>query len=321
MADEPARTRLCPSCGNEVPAEANGAHDPTVPREPSPCPVCDYPLLPPPTSDSEVLRSLLRPPVDLTPVDLTPVDLTPVDLTPAEESLDEPVLSADATPTELISPPPIPAGGGVRATTGLLAKEFRQPGAAVVAVVLLLIGLGAVVGVAGLIGHGGASSRGAAALSPAPIPVSHLVDPGIIHASASSTLHPETRAYRAANTLDGSDETAWNSDGKKAGRGVGIRLQWRFDNPQHIVQITVLNGWVHSRRFSTIFNDNGRIKRVRVTTDSGSTDWSLADSPRPQTLRKDLGTTDSVRFEVLDVYPGAKYPDLALTGISFQATG
>jgi len=315
MADEPAPTRLCPSCGNEVPAEATGAHDPTAPREPSPCPVCDYPLLPPPTSDSEVLRSLLRPPVDPAPVDPTPVDLSPVDTSP-----DQPVLSADATPTELITPPPMPAGGGVRATTGLLAKEFRQPGAAVVAVVLLLIGLGAVVGLVSLIGHGRSAPRSPAALSPAPIPVSHLVDAGIIHASASSTLHPETRAYQAANTLDGNNDTAWNSDGKKVGRGVGIRLQWRFDRPQHIVQITVLNGWVHSRKFPTIFADNGRIKRVRVTTDTGSTDWALADSPRPQTLRMDLGTTGTVRFEVLEVYPGAKYPDLALTGISFGAT-
>src|SRR5215471_16900941 len=108
MADAPAPTRLCPSCGNEVPAEAN-AHDPTVPREPSQCPVCDYPLL----------------------------------------------------------PPPMPAGGGVRATTGLLAEEFRQPGAAVVAVVLVLIGLGAIVGVASLIGHGPSAPRGTTALSPA----------------------------------------------------------------------------------------------------------------------------------------------------------
>jgi len=308
MADEPAPTRLCPSCGNEVPAEPDASAAPTAPPEPSRCAVCDYPLLPPPTSDSEVLRSLLRPPPDLSPPD----DLRPDDA---------PVLSADATPTELISPPPTPPGGGVRAATGMLASEFRQPGAAVVAVVLVLIGLGAVVGVASLIGHGRSTPRGTAALSPAPIPVGHLVDPGIIHASASSTLHPETRAYRAANTLDGSDETAWNSDGKKVGRGVGIQLQWRFDSPQHIVQITVLNGWVHSRKFATIFDDNGRIKRVRVTTDSGSTDWSLADTPRPQTLRKDLGTTGSVRFEVLEVYPGAKYPDLALTGISFEATG
>jgi hypothetical protein len=98
-------------------------------------------------------------------------------------------------------------------------------------------------------------------------------------------------------------------------------LQWRFDSRQHVVRITVLNGYLHSRRDPTVFADNGRIKRVKVTTDRGSTDWSLADSPRPQSLQVDLGTTGSVRFEVLEVYPGDRYPDLALTGISFDAAG
>ena len=91
--------------------------------------------------------------------------------------------------------------------------------------------------------------------------------------------------------------------------------------PQHVQQITVRNGYVRSSKDAQVFEHNGRIKRVRVSTDSGREEWTMKDTPEAQSWRVDLGVTARVEFEVLEVYPGSKYQDLALTDIGFDAGG
>ena len=60
---------------------------------------------------------------------------------------------------------------------------------------------------------------------------------------------------------------------------------------------------------------------MRVVTDTVATTWELADGPAPQTLTRAFGRTSSVRLEVLSVYPGSKYLDLAVSEVSFGARG
>jgi hypothetical protein len=122
--------------------------------------------------------------------------------------------------------------------------------------------------------------------------------------------------------LDGRDNTAWNSDGNKVGPGLGITLTYHFGRPVHLIAITVRNGYVRSSLLGTeAFAANGRLKRVIVRTDTGGTRWQLRDTPRPQTLRADLGRTRTVTLVVESVYQGNRFSDLALTDIAFTGRG
>lgn len=217
-------------------------------------------------------------------------------------------ISADALPTELISLDVAPVG-----------RRNRAPTLLGVGLVVLIVA-GTVAALSGLAGGLG-SGRDAAAPVPPKVLTLRPVPPDQISASASSTLHPGSRGYRARNTLDGRDDTAWNADGDKDGSGVGVTLTWTFEQPQHVQQITVRNGYVRSSKDAQVFEHNGRIKRVRVSSDSGSDEWTMKDTPDAQSWRVDLGVTARVRFEVLEVYPGSKYQDLALTDIGFDASG
>lgn len=189
-------------------------------------------------------------------------------------------------------------------------------GAGVGVGVLLLI-LGAVA--TGLFGH-----RGDSAATPTATPVA--IPAASISATASSTQEAEGGVtYTAQNTLDGRAETAWNSDGRADGKGPGMVLTYRFADPVDLAAVTVLNGYQktlqNNGKTSDLFALNSRVRSLRVTTDAGSWTWELPDERTPQTLSRAFGKTSNVRFEVLSVYPGSKYLDLALSEVSFAARG
>jgi hypothetical protein len=144
------------------------------------------------------------------------------------------------------------------------------------------------------------------------------VDPAGIQAQASSELPPEgDLTYGIGNTLDGDPQTAWNSNGAEVGSGVGQVLSYRFANRVHLRRIEVVNGYAKSDR---VYQQNGRINAVAITTDTGTFEVSLTDSMQPQTVEQDFGVTKAVSLRVLSVYPGSKYRDLGLTDIAFLAT-
>jgi len=198
--------------------------------------------------------------------------------------------------------------------------EGRPPALLVAAGVglgLLLLLLGVLVTRA--LGHENRDTLIAAA-TPSPVPAA------AISATASSTQNPEGGVtYSAENTLDGRAETAWNSDGRQDGKGPGMVLTYRFADPVDLYAITILNGYQKelqsSGKTTDLYELNSRVHGLRVTTDTGTWTWDLADDKTPQTLTRSFGTTSSVRFEVVSVYPGAKYLDLALSEVSFEAAG
>jgi hypothetical protein len=144
------------------------------------------------------------------------------------------------------------------------------------------------------------------------------VDPGSIQAQASSELPPEGGlTYGIGNTLDGDTKTAWNSNGAEVGNGVGQVLSYRFADRVRLRRIELVNGYAKSDR---VFQQNGRINAVAVTTDAGTFEVSLDDSTQPQTVEQDFGVTKGVSLRVLSVYEGSKYRDLGLTEIAFLAT-
>ncbi len=335
----PGSAAICPACGFRLVTTTDAqvvlgllrgdtAAPPAAPAPPPPPPPA-YRALPPDAAPTEVIPAVAAAPVVTAPVSTAP-DRLGVD----SLFLDHP---APGTP---VAPPavPRPAGPGRPGLLdrlgdlplpGWLAGGGRGPADGRPSRAPLLIALGLVVlilagvtfAIAGLAGSLGAQTRRTAAPA-APVVVTLTpVDAAGITAEASSTLHPDTRGYQARNTLDGRTSTAWNSDGDKVGRGVGVRLTWTFDQARDVRRITVRNGYVKSSKDPDVFRNNGRLKRVKITADGTSTEWTLKDTPDQQALTFDLGSTGSVSFEVLEVYQGAKYKDLALTDIRFDAAG
>lgn len=164
------------------------------------------------------------------------------------------------------------------------------------------------------------TTPGSRTRSSSPTPTPSVISSSRIKAKASST-NPRG-PYAIGNTLDGLKNTAWNSDGDVVGPGPGITLSYDLGRVVRLSAITVRNGYVTSKVLGTnAFAANGRLKRVTVRTDRGSLLWELRDTPKPQTLRAQLGSTRRVTLTVVSVYPGSRFTDLALTDIAFTGVG
>ena len=144
---------------------------------------------------------------------------------------------------------------------------------------------------------------------------------------ASSVLSPSGKAnYEAANLF--SDNGAWceGVEGNGIGESVSIEFPGKgYYGPYTVVNtLTILNGYSRSRQ---LWNDNGRVKTLKLYVDNIPYAYlELLDTLEYQTF--DLGRVFSrsgvnfiLKFEIIDVYPGAKYDDVALSEFEFNGEG
>jgi hypothetical protein len=247
--------------------------------------------------------------------------------TPTPSAPAPPPRAQPGPPTPLTRQPPPPPAYNLPPAADAL--PYPAPGSERSPLILigLGVGLGLVLLVLGVLGVQLLGGRDDAGTATAATRTPSAVSAGIISATASSTQNPEGGiTYSAENTLDGRPETAWNSDGRTNGKGPGMVLTYRFADPVDLASVTILNGYQKTTQSAgkpatDLFTQNGRVRGLRVTTDTGSWTWELADDRAPQSLAKAFGRTSSVRFEVLSVYSGSKYLDLAVSEVSFGAVG
>jgi hypothetical protein len=198
----------------------------------------------------------------------------------------------------------------------------RRPVRSALAVVAAVLALGS----AG-VGVALALRPDPAASGPEAVPTRVVpVDRAVVSATASSTQSPDGDiTYAAANTLDGDVTTAWNSNGKKDGKGPGIALTYTFTAPVTLRDVTIRNGYQKvrprpGRSALDLYPLNARVRRLRVVTDAGAWLWDVADTRSPQSFTRAAGRTGSVRLEIVSVYPSASYPDVALSEVSFTSS-
>jgi hypothetical protein len=323
--EPPAAGRVvgCPDCGG-----------PVRPDRDQLCPRCGYPLMYLPSQPVEGPPAEPRTPgvgddatfVTGPPPAATdfPVGPLPEPATPAAGQLRCPRCGQPNPQTrircercgeELRPTGPIPALSGLVAPPPGRRSRGWVVAAAVLLVVVTVIGGGALLirSVRDTGGPGG--GRTTTPSHPTAQPELQAVRPDTVTASASSTLpDTATRTYGIRNTLDGARSTAWNSDGKR----VGVRLTFRFDRPQRLRRITVVNGYA---RTAKLFRQNARVARFTVRTDHAERSWTLRDVATTQALNADLGSTRQVVLAVDAVYAGDSFTDLALTEIAFFARG
>jgi len=160
--------------------------------------------------------------------------------------------------------------------------------------------------------------------------------------NSSSTLAPQgARSYGVSNLADADAATAWveGTNGPGVSEHIEFTLHDYGDGVFGDVRVFfgvvwILNGY---HRTDATWQENGRVKRMRVFfNDAAFAEVTLSDTQRLQIL--DLTPHfnvpryrnpnpsgfapkegDKLRFEIIEVYPGTKYADTAIS--EFLAIG
>jgi len=133
---------------------------------------------------------------------------------------------------------------------------------------------------------------------------------------ASSTLDQQKgNTYGLTNLFDGNYNTAWVEGAP--GNGEGQQVSISFENTVSITQIVVVNGYAKSAKS---FGDNARIENLTMRSSANvSGDIRLQDNTTEQIFDvTGLENVDWITFSIGSVYPGAKWPDTALSEIRFR---
>lgn len=148
--------------------------------------------------------------------------------------------------------------------------------------------------------------------------------------TASSSLPAQgDNSYSGRNAHDLSYKTAW-VEGVK-GEGVGEFLLYKFsaESPR-VTTIIVVNGYVKSL---DAWKNNGRVKKLKMYVNNAPyAILHLEDLPAAQTFDVEpIGENNranyeamkakpdwKLKFEIMEVYYGAKYDDVAITEIYFS---
>lgn len=146
--------------------------------------------------------------------------------------------------------------------------------------------------------------------------------------SATSTLESQSgNTYDVSKLEDGKRSTAW-VEGVK-GNGIGQRIMITFDEPygdEKDLKIP-FHGMIITNGYSKnadIWTKNGRVKKLLVWLNSKKMCYlELDDDLYPQQFFWTsnlvmVGPSDVVSLEIVEVYPGSKYEDTAISDLGFH---
>jgi len=141
--------------------------------------------------------------------------------------------------------------------------------------------------------------------------------------TASSVLPPSNNLdYVPENIHDFSLRTAWVEG--KAGYGIGESITFRFaKNSPPVTAVEIFNGYMKS---DILWQANSRVKQLKLYIDDKPyAILNLKDIKSKQIFNIDTlqGTENDLflKFEIVDVYKGDKYDDVAISEIEFDGTG
>ncbi|MEO0895458.1 MAG: hypothetical protein AAFY71_03490 [Bacteroidota bacterium] len=146
-------------------------------------------------------------------------------------------------------------------------------------------------------------------------------------ASASSTLPPnKSITYEAKNLTDRDLRTAWveGLEGYGIGASFSYPMEMSRRETKNLFNIAIYNGYAKS---PLAWKNNSRVKTLRLfCNDYAVCDLELEDNRKLQhfdvrEFRFMWGNNPVFRFEILDVYKGAKYDDTALSELAFGYIG
>jgi hypothetical protein len=145
----------------------------------------------------------------------------------------------------------------------------------------------------------------------------------VLSIKASSCLKPTSKFnYEAKNAHDFNHESVWVEGAK--GQGIGEYLVYEFAGAcPRITTVKILNGHVKSEK---AWRENSRVKKLRMYyKNEPYAILELEDSRTEQDFEVGvLGPHDgnapkwTLKFEILEVYPGSKYQDTVISELWFD---
>ena len=141
--------------------------------------------------------------------------------------------------------------------------------------------------------------------------------------TSSSELKPVGKLdYKASNAADFNHMTAWVEGAEGTGKGEFIEYTFTGSSPR-ITTVKILNGYCKNQQ---TWEQNGRVKSLKMyNNDIPVLTLELEDSRTLQCFN--IGTFGEhnpnapdwkLRFEILDVYPGSKFEDTAISELYFD---
>ena len=139
--------------------------------------------------------------------------------------------------------------------------------------------------------------------------------------TASSCLVPQGKFnYEGKNAHDFNHESVWATKGK----GIGQSLTYTFAGIcPRVTTVKILNGHVKNE---AAWRNNSRVKRLRMYYNGQP--YAILELEDSRTLQSfevgtlgyhDPGKPDwTLKFEILDVYPGVKYGDTVIAELYFD---
>jgi hypothetical protein len=153
--------------------------------------------------------------------------------------------------------------------------------------------------------------------APAPPAAAAALD--VVDVTASTVLDRDGDiVYDPRVTIDGDPATAWN-DGVR-GDPTGESLEYTFASPVRVTQIDLINGYDKIVPEGDRFEQNARIREMRIQSDAGESTRELVDTREPQSVTVEFGSTCQITLVVESIYPGAEFEDVALSEITFLGT-
>jgi ribosomal protein L37E len=155
---------------------------------------------------------------------------------------------------------------------------------------------------------------------PSPSPPALVLVPTAAVSVTATAEDEEIDKYGAVKTIDGRLDTAWHSGGRTARpqpitTNVGVEVRFVFNRPVKLAKVNVVNGFARS---PTDFTNNHRVKKMKVRTDAGEKEWSMADTADPQSLTVDGAPTAKVTFIMMETYPGTRFEDVCISEVTFE---
>lgn len=146
------------------------------------------------------------------------------------------------------------------------------------------------------------------------VPAPAVTGPAALETAAASASSAAPAAgdvtYDAANVLDGDPTTAWHEGERGSGIDEWVEVELAAERP--VSRVLVWNGYQRQGRFA----DHARVARMEISVAERVFTVDLRDLQGPQAV--DLPepvTADRVRLTILDVYPGDRYEDTAISEI------
>lgn len=140
-----------------------------------------------------------------------------------------------------------------------------------------------------------------------------------IRSSASSVLNREGDiSYYDVNAHDFDLSTVWVEG--DVDNGIGENLEYTIEQIENytITHIDIINGYIKN---DDLWKENSRVKKLKVWLDGEVyAILALEDSKEVQRFEIkgiELKKEEHLKFEILDVYQGSKYKDVAITEIQF----